>query len=193
MNKKGVLWTLIGSLALMIGLVVLDSSKNGKMENLLDKKEPTTNWKWEDNWKMPNGVPSTPKEQPKPVAPQATPKVVAQNYNDAIQKSVESGKPILIFFTAEWCNWCKKMKSETIPNEKVQDSLKNYVFLIVDADKERDLAKNYKVSSLPTVVVAGSDGKKIRSDSGFKDVATFSKWLEMPNEPQNGMRVPFIN
>ena len=59
-------------------------------------------------------------------------------------------------FSATWCGPCK-MVSSTI--QKVQPDFPEVKFQDIDVDDNPDLAKNYKIKSVPTVILF-KDGKE---------------------------------
>jgi thioredoxin 1 len=64
----------------------------------------------------------------------------------------------ILYFTADWCNPCKKVKP--IVEELNRDSAVKFQF--IDVDQEMDMAKNMNVRSVPTFVVIenGSEVKR---------------------------------
>ena len=66
----------------------------------------------------------------------------------------------VIKFHAQWCQSCKRL--DTILN-KMEKEFENVKFYSVDIDKCTNLAKKYKVMSLPTLVfLIGTDETKNR-------------------------------
>lgn len=189
MNQRTVvIGLLVFVLAAFGGLIYYDVNHGHKFEKLIGKeRSPAQNWRWEDSWdgKGPSSVPDKvePKTQPQPQPQVDTPgpQLVAGTYAEALQKSGEVGKPVLVFFTAEWCTWCKKMKAETMVDSKVQAALKNYVLVYVDTDKDRAPARKFGIESLPSYVITNVKEEKLKADSGFKNSETFSGWLNNPN------------
>ena len=187
MNQRSILLGLLFFVVVAFGGMIFYDVKHGKkFEKLFNKQDQTTNWKWEDDWRGQGPTaptsPTRPTDPtPPPVTPPAGPQIVAGSYAEAIQKSIQTGKPVMVFFTADWCSWCKKMKSETMPNEGVQTMMKNYVFVYVDTDKDRASARKFGVESLPAYVITNSKEENLKSDSGFKNAETFTQWLNNPN------------
>lgn len=188
MNQRSILLGLLFFVTVAFGGMIFYDMKHGKkFEKMFSKQDQTTsNWKWEDDWKSqgPNTPPSPTRPTdpvPPPVTPPNGPQIVAGSYAEAIQKSGQTGKPVLAFFTADWCTWCKKMKSETMTNEGVQTMMKNYVLVYVDTDKDRAPARKFGVESLPAYVITNSKEEKLKFDGGFKNAETFTQWLNNPN------------
>jgi len=47
----------------------------------------------------------------------------ADNYTSAQQQAAESGKPIILYFTGEWCVPCRVMKRQVWADEEVKTSV----------------------------------------------------------------------
>lgn len=133
------------------------------------------NWKWSDDW----GTAPAPQAAPQPVAPPAaTPaQATAATYAEAISASKELNRPVLLFFTADSCTWCKKMKATTMADDKVKEALRAYVLTYVDADKNRAVVRKFGVESLPTFVVTNASEAKLRAETGYKNADQFASWL----------------
>jgi thioredoxin-like negative regulator of GroEL len=68
----------------------------------------------------------------------------------------------ILYFTAEWCNPCKKVRPIV---EELNRESADIRFQIVDADSEVDLVKSFEVRSIPTFILI-EDGKEIKRLSG---------------------------
>lgn len=63
---------------------------------------------------------------------------------------INSGKPVLVDFYAEWCIPCK----EVVKNlEKVKKELREIRIVKVDVDRNPFLASHFKISSVPTIMI----------------------------------------
>ena len=68
---------------------------------------------------------------------------------------------MIYYFTADWCNPCKKVKP--IVEELNRDSAVKFQF--IDVDQEIEMAKNMNVRSVPTFIVI-EDGSEVKRVSG---------------------------
>lgn len=68
----------------------------------------------------------------------------------------------ILYFTADWCNPCKKVKPivEDLNRESVESK-----FQMVDVDSAMDLAKTFQIRSVPTFIVI-QDGKEVKRVTG---------------------------
>ena len=67
----------------------------------------------------------------------------------------------ILYFTAEWCNPCKKVKP--IVEELNRDSSVKFQF--IDVDQEIEMAKDMNVRSIPTFIVI-DNGSEVKRSTG---------------------------
>ena len=70
----------------------------------------------------------------------------------------------ILYFTADWCNPCKKTKPivEELNREQIMAK-----FFIIDVDIELEMAQDFEVRSIPTFVLI-KDNKEIHRVTGAK-------------------------
>jgi thioredoxin-like negative regulator of GroEL len=60
-------------------------------------------------------------------------------YADAYRLTSQTGRPMVVFVSAEWCPACQTMKRNVIPQIRERGLLGKVAFAIVNLDRERDL------------------------------------------------------
>jgi thioredoxin 1 len=70
----------------------------------------------------------------------------------------------VLYFTAEWCNPCKKVRPIV---DEINREYSDAKFIVIDADSEIELAKNFGVKSIPTFILI-KDGEEVSRLTGAK-------------------------
>ena len=78
---------------------------------------------------------------------------------------------ILVDFFATWCGPCKMLGPVL---EKAESDIK---VIKVDTDEFEDLAREYGVMSIPTLVLL-EKGKEVKRNIGFLDKSSLEKFLK---------------
>ena len=92
-------------------------------------------------------------------------KVSKINSQDFEKEVLQSEKPVLVDFFADWCGPCK-MLSPIV--DEVASENSDIKVVKVNIDEAQDLAMKYQVMSIPTLVVI-KEGKEINRSVGLID------------------------
>jgi thiol:disulfide interchange protein DsbD len=85
----------------------------------------------------------------------------------ALAESKETGRPVMVDFFATWCPPCKMLDAQTYSDSRVIEASKNWIMVRIDVDKNKALARQYQISSIPTIVLLQPDGKEVNRTAGF--------------------------
>lgn len=115
--------------------------------------------------------------------PAPTPKVFAgaMDYPAAIMSARDSGKPVLAFVTADWCEPCQALKRGALADAGVAAWIKDNTHAVyIDATNANEDAQRLNVTSLPTLVALreGANGAiEVSRLSGVVEKAELLDWL----------------
>ena len=93
------------------------------------------------------------------------------------QKAVlESAKPVVVKFGAEWCGPCRGMDAAI---KELRPKLSSKVdFFSVDIDKKPELFRHYRSGGGIPQVMIFEKGKVIASQRGFGSIEQLESWID---------------
>ncbi len=96
---------------------------------------------------------------------------------------IESKKPVMIDFRADWCISCKELEENTFRNSSVEKTMKNFKLLQVDVTEnsmeDKKLLKRFNVFGPPAIIFL-KNGKELKSLKvvGYINAKEFEKVLK---------------
>ena len=103
---------------------------------------------------------------------------------DAKKVALKNEKPILIYFSADWCLPCREMEERFFPSKKFKKFAENHRMVLLLYDMNQDnpegekVANENSVKGLPTMIVADHKGKIIDKVLGFRSTDKTIRELE---------------
>lgn len=104
----------------------------------------------------------------------------------SLQSASQSGKPVLMEFTASWCAYCIRMEKSTFTDPRVAAQIEQqFVAVRVDADKHKDLVKDLEIEGLPAILIVSPDLKIIHRIKGFQTAnALLAELKKVPQQAE---------
>ena len=88
-----------------------------------------------------------------------------------------ANKPILLYFTADWCEPCQFMRRYVWSDRQVADALRPYIAVRIDVDRQPAVAAQYHVETLPHFFVLDPQGQILRTADRAMEAQEFINWL----------------
>lgn len=98
--------------------------------------------------------------------------VTQQSFKHAV---VQSDKPVLVDFWAQWCQPCLRMNPAL--EELAAETADQAVIAKVNVDEERALGAMFQIMSIPALLIF-KDGKKVKEFTGLQSKETLKSALE---------------
>lgn len=89
-------------------------------------------------------------------------------YSRGLELAQSTHKPMLVFFTAEWCHFCHQMADEAFTHPQVVALAEHFVCVLVDADAQPDVCRQFRVQAFPTVQFVSPRGVPLNRIVGKK-------------------------
>lgn len=103
--------------------------------------------------------------------------------------ATESDKPLLILFSASWCQPCKKLERETLSNERVAAAIeREFIPVHLDIETDARVAKILEVELVPCTVVLSPEADLLQKSTGYTDPMGYLKILRASLERRAAIR-----
>jgi len=104
--------------------------------------------------------------------------MVAGELKNTLLKAKREHKPIMVYVKAQECQYCEKMKKNTLSDTSVKDNISDFLFVVTD--KNSADAKKYLPSTryTPTVYFISSKFKVVNTVKGYLGKDDFNLWVD---------------
>ncbi len=83
------------------------------------------------------------------------------SYEEALKKSKEQGRPMLVLMVSEHCRWCHKLKEKTLKDPEVENYIeRRFIPLLLDREKS-EYPSYIKAKYVPTTFYISPEEKFI--------------------------------
>jgi|GEM_PF-3489238 len=105
------------------------------------------------------------------------PKNWSVDFDQALEESRKTKKPVMAVFSAGWCPPCQYMIKDVFGETKVVAAMEGFIPVYIDVDRQRSLKKEFGIRSVPTFFVLNHKGLTKKKRSGSLEPDAFETWL----------------
>ncbi|MEM9294618.1 MAG: thioredoxin family protein [Planctomycetota bacterium] len=122
--------------------------------------------------------------------PAPPPYIAFRDVEDTLALAAEQAKPVVLYFTADWCGPCRRMQAEAFADPAVVRASKRFVWTKIDIDKNQPLAARFAVRGVPSFIFLDQHGRFLDQATGYRTRGDFLELLNSrpedtdPNEAQ---------
>ncbi len=104
---------------------------------------------------------------------------VTTDVDGAFNASQSENKTLAIIFDQDSCVYCDMLKDNVLSNSDVQKELnENFIVLLVDINKNPDIAQKYDVFGTPTIQFLDSNGNNVIKIEGYLESDEFLETIK---------------
>lgn len=102
------------------------------------------------------------------------------SYDAALKAARESGKPVVMIFSATWCPPCQANKQHVYPSTQVEPFHDKFIWVYLDADKRVNQVamQKFRVRGIPHIEFLDKDGKSLGQAVGGTSPEQFASALQ---------------
>ncbi len=104
-------------------------------------------------------------------------------YEAGLKRAAAERKPLLLIFKANWCRFSAELTQRTLADERVVGLSRRSVCVMVDADHDADICRQFGVKAFPTLVILPVDGGEPIRKTGRPTAAAVAADLEKALDP----------
>ncbi|QDH84048.1 putative thioredoxin [Achromobacter phage vB_AxyP_19-32_Axy11] len=77
--------------------------------------------------------------------------MIQKHNKESLQEILKEHEQVVVRFTAEWCGPCKQF-APAFNEVAVENQFSSIIFVVIDADEQRELAAEFGIRGLPSVL-----------------------------------------
>ena len=99
---------------------------------------------------------------------------ITTDVDGAFNDSHSQNKTLAIIFDQDSCVYCDMLKDNVLSDKDIQKELnENFIVLLVDINKNPDIAQKYNVYGTPTIQFLDSNGNEVNKIEGYVESDEF--------------------
>lgn len=100
-----------------------------------------------------------------------------EDLSEGLRLAKQTGKPAMLFFTADWCLPCQELKKYIFTDKRVAEASRRLINIYIDTDANFELLNIYQVRRIPTIFFLNPDGDIVGRFSSDPSASNFVKQM----------------
>lgn len=100
------------------------------------------------------------------------------DYQAGLERARIERKPVMIDFYTAWCYYCKVLDAKTYTDPSVIARSKDFVCLKINAEREKQLARERRITGYPIIVFLSREGMETERLYGYQTAASLKGDLD---------------
>jgi thiol-disulfide isomerase/thioredoxin len=109
-----------------------------------------------------------------------------KKFDEAMRVAKRSGKPVVVDFWAEWCDWCRRLDRTTYADPAVIRKVEDFVAVKINTEgsrREVDVATKYGVGArLPVILFLSPQGHQLFRIDAYQGPGQFPRTLDIARQ-----------
>ena len=101
-----------------------------------------------------------------------------KDLDSAFIKAKKEKKLLLVMAVSDNCQWCEKMKKNTLSNPKVAKKLENYILVMADRETPNEREQLHPFKHVPIIFFMTHEKETLDDLQGYFDAEDFLEYLE---------------
>jgi thioredoxin-like negative regulator of GroEL len=100
------------------------------------------------------------------------------DYQAGLERARIERKPVMMDFYTVWCYYCKVLDARTYVDPSIVALSREFVCLKINAERERQLAREFRIAAYPIIVLLSRDGTETKRLYGYQTAAALRMELD---------------
>jgi HEAT repeat protein/cytochrome c biogenesis protein CcdA/thiol-disulfide isomerase/thioredoxin len=100
-----------------------------------------------------------------------------RDLDSAMADAAGAYRPIFVLFTSPDCGWCFRLKRDVLSSPEVVKLLKHYTLVEIDTQENAEMAQQFQLRGVPSILILAADGRPRNSMSGYAPAGSVAEFL----------------